>query len=184
VFQCSHVFACLETSSSIFYLSIYIMHKVKWIYFCGWKSIDRWRLATAPKCQMVRSLNGPKMAVKLLSLIGVDHEGMLLKTQGLVRPERLCKLKKIAYLIGSGTRDLPASSIVAQLLLYRDPKSPYRRYCAHRPCCRNDCNSEHGLHVGRYEMWRSLGQDALLSAITGWVGLWRGITTSIFREEE
>jgi hypothetical protein len=38
--------------------------------------------------------------------------------QGLVVPERLGELKKLIHLIVSRTRDLPASSIVPQLLRY------------------------------------------------------------------
>jgi hypothetical protein len=36
------------------------------------------------------------------------------ESQGLVRPEGLCKLKKLIHLIGSQTRDLPTCSIVPQ----------------------------------------------------------------------
>jgi hypothetical protein len=45
----------------------------------------------------------------------------LSKSQGLVWPEGLCKLKELIHFIGSRTRDLPACSIVPEPLRYHVP---------------------------------------------------------------
>jgi hypothetical protein len=63
-----------------------------------------------------RSLFIGNISFLLLILISVKR---LSKPQGLLRLEGLGKLKKCNELIGSGTRDLPACSVVPQPLSYR-----------------------------------------------------------------